>query len=647
MSRGPKSSRPSSRDNRRWTGILVKAIAVIAVLSFMPFFFSGDGTSNDLSTTFAAVRGDLKISVLEGGTLRALESQKVRSEVRGHPKILSIVDEGYRVTAEVVEKGLLLVELDRENLEREQVDDQLAYQADASNLSRVEMEIEIHTLERDSQMKQAQLRKKFDHMDFEKYMGVEASNEILDELDLERLILSGEASGSYSAGLDLPDSDLEEIEEVEEEDPSASEVPRLAGTYLGAQAGVEMSLDDSSGEVPEEPADLVVETVMSQIPEVDFQQYASPDKLGDGEASQKLLEFDDRVSMAKRKLKLDETELEGTRRLFARDFVNRNQLETEEMQVENSRLAAKAAETARDLFLRYEFPKEAEKRLADYEESLRHYVRKNKETISRLVGMETRLNWAKKDVARRRKELDEANRQLKKTVLVAKREGLVVYGGVDKHQWGGDHIKEGAAIRQWQTILTIPDMNTMTVLVKIHESDISSIEKGQTTYILIEGYPDRPLAGVVDKVSPLANSQDREMNPDLKVYDVTIRIDGFHDWLKPGKTAETEIQINALSDVLYIPIVAIQSEGAKRFCYVANGGRTPERRVVETGEFNDQFIIVTSGLKEGERVHLRPLSRENADTEEPDSEQDEEKAGPAAAKIQKPATPEGITSRSD
>ena len=109
------------------------------------------------------------------------------------------------------------------------------------------------------------------------------------------------------------------------------------------------------------------------------------------------------------------------------------------------------------------------------------------------------------------------------------------------------------------------------------------------------------------------------MNPDLKVYDVTVRIDTTYEWVLPGMTAQTEIQVNAFSDVLYIPIQAIQSKGTERFCYVANGGRTPERRVIETGEFNDMFIVITSGLKEGERVHLRAPANENVDIEESDA----------------------------
>ena len=623
MHHEPQPGRPHTRGKRKWAKILAKTSAIAAILVFTPLFFLSGNQSNNESTTFAAVRGDLKISVLQGGTVRALESQEVKSHVKGWPKIISIVEEGYRVTAEDVANDLVLVELERADLEEREVSERINYQGEQSILTRIETELEIQILDRDSDMKEAELRRKFDRLDFEKYMGVEASNEILEKLDLERIILSGQATGSYSIGLELPDVDLSELglpdedsAEIEDEIPSASSGSSLPRTVVETQIGVEPSPEETSTEVPEDSADLEVEMVMSQIPEVDFSEYASPEKLGDGEASQRLLEFDDRVSMAERKLKLDETKLEGTRRLFEKDFVNRNQLETEEMQVENSRLAAKSAKTARSLFIRYEFPKEAQKLLSDYEDALRYFVRRDKETESRVMSVQTDLIWKRKGVARRIEKLEEIADQLERTIVTAEREGLVVYGGVDKEQWGGDKIKEGAPVRQWQTILTIPDMTTMIVLVKIHEADISSIELGQRADIVFDSNPDQPLTGVVAKVSVLANSQEAAMNPDLKVYDVTVRIDGTHEWVMPSMSAETEIQVKALTDVVYIPILAVQSKGAERFCYVANGSSKPERRVVETGEFNDRFIVVTSGIEEGERVLLNPPADKTVEGEE-------------------------------
>jgi hypothetical protein len=63
--------------------------------------------------------------------------------------------------------------------------------------------------------------------------------------------------------------------------------------------------------------------------------------------------------------------LEGTRRLFDKGFVTKIDLEKDEIANENNRLKVQTAVTARDLFLKYEFPKTAEESLSKYAEAVR------------------------------------------------------------------------------------------------------------------------------------------------------------------------------------------------------------------------------------------------------------------------------------
>ena len=203
---------------------------------------------------------------------------------------------------------------------------------------------------------------------------------------------------------------------------------------------------------------------------------------------------------------------------------------------------------------------------------------------------------------------------MSKCTLRALKPGLVVYGGGGDRRFysGEDQIREGATVRERQPIITIPDMTQMSVRVKIHESHIKKIKKGMTARIQVDAFPDKHLTGDVSKVGVLPDSQDRWMNPDMKVYLTTIDIDGTHDWVKPGMSAKVEIEVNLLEDVVYVPIQAITPSAGKHLCYVANGAE-PESREVEIGEFNDEFIEVKKGLKEGERVLIR--APEGAETE--------------------------------
>ncbi len=159
-------------------------------------------------------------------------------------------------------------------------------------------------------------------------------------------------------------------------------------------------------------------------------------------------------------------------------------------------------------------------------------------------------------------------------------------------------------MRERQAIITIPDMTRMAVNVKIHESYIKKVRKGQKAKITIDAFPDQTLTGEVTKVAVLPDSQNRWMNPDMKVYQTTIAIEGTYDWIKPGMSAKVEVLVNRIEDCVYVPLQSVEFDGGKQFCYVLRGSK-PERREVTAGDFNDEFIELKTGLKEGERVLLR------------------------------------------
>ena len=188
-------------------------------------------------------------------------------------------------------------------------------------------------------------------------------------------------------------------------------------------------------------------------------------------------------------------------------------------------------------------------------------------------------------------------------------------------------------MRERQSIITIPDMTKMSVRVKIHESYIKKVKKSQRARITVDAFPDTVLEGEVSKVGVLPDSQNRWMNPDMKVYLTTITINGTNDWLKPGMSAKVEILANCLSNVVYVPVQAVGPSEGKQVCYVANG-HTPECRTVEIGEFNDEFIEIKNGLKEGERVLLRAV-----ESQAPEKAEEKSQPPPAGKPASQPAGP--------
>jgi hypothetical protein len=145
------------------------------------------------------------------------------------------------------------------------------------------------------------------------------------------------------------------------------------------------------------------------------------------------------------------------------------------------------------------------------------------------------------------------------------------------------------------------------------------------------------------KKAPLADTEDW-LNPDLKVYSTDVGIDGTHDALKTGMTGKVTIIIDKLQDVLYVPIQCVVTVEDKKICHVA--GSPAQKRDVETGLFNDNFVEIKGGLAEGEKVLLDPpkwtepeKTEEQAETES-DSAKEPAEGKPEPAKEPAEGKPE-------
>jgi RND family efflux transporter MFP subunit len=203
-------------------------------------------------------------------------------------------------------------------------------------------------------------------------------------------------------------------------------------------------------------------------------------------------------------------------------------------------------------------------------------------------------------------------------------------------------------VRERQSIITIPDMTQMSLKVKIHESQIKKVVKGQKARVQVDAFPDQKLSGEVTKVSVLPDSANRWMNPDMKVYATVIAIEGSREWLKPGMSAKVEILVKELPDVVYIPVQAVVPIKGKQYCFVAKAGGA-EQREVEVGDFNEEFIEIKKGLKADEKVMLRTPEGVETDQIDTGDKVSDDAAPVAGAKpaAQKPASqPAGAPARS-
>ena len=189
-------------------------------------------------------------------------------------------------------------------------------------------------------------------------------------------------------------------------------------------------------------------------------------------------------------------------------------------------------------------------------------------------------------------------------------------------------LEEGIMVRQRQELIRLPDVSKMLAEIKIHESRVRQVQPGMTAYVRVENIPERRFKGTVRRVAPLPDAQMMWMNPDMKVYPTDVLVEDELPDLKPGVSARAEIVITNLTKVLSVPIQTVARYRGENVCFVRKGsGIAPVP--VTTGWFNDRFIEVISGLKEGDRVLLAPVSDEVIEASPEDTNEVESAEQPA------------------
>ena len=176
---------------------------------------------------------------------------------------------------------------------------------------------------------------------------------------------------------------------------------------------------------------------------------------------------------------------------------------------------------------------------------------------------------------------------------------MVIYPETD--EWRDEPaIEEGAAVRESQTILQLPDVNNMQVRVEVHESKVDLLKAGMPASVRIQ---DEDFTGELVSVANRAEQTSWWAGNIRKFRAIVKLLD--HRNAKPGMSASVEITAAEHKDVLSVPVAAVIERDGEHHCWVRMESELKKRPLV-LGASNDQFVIVKDGLSEGEDVILNP-----------------------------------------
>ena len=184
--------------------------------------------------------------------------------------------------------------------------------------------------------------------------------------------------------------------------------------------------------------------------------------------------------------------------------------------------------------------------------------------------------------------------------IVAPQDGMIIYGRTFG-RGGSRKLTVGSWVsRQNPVIATLPDLSVLVSETYVEEIYISKIKVGDSARVVIDALKHQEKTGVISNISNVG----QEMTGfESKVFKVNIRIASDNKRIKPAMTTRNEIIISREPNVLVIPRAALFSDGPEKFVYLKEFSGVSVRKVV-CGNQSDKFVVIKSGLKEGDKILL-------------------------------------------
>lgn len=274
--------------------------------------------------------------------------------------------------------------------------------------------------------------------------------------------------------------------------------------------------------------------------------------------------------------------------------------------------------------------------------------------VAAVAAAQSSLTQTRAEIDRNRATLAQGNAilnrsrdVLRKTTYTAPIDGVVTFISVRV----GETVVPGIQNSSGSYLMTISDMSVVTTELRVDETDIVNIRRGQAADVTIDAIPGKTFQGHVTDVgtqavlrtSGLASTQTTTGSQEAKDFKVVITLDNPPDNLRPGLSSTAKIRTAEKKSVVAIPLQAVairtrkeledaekqnQSKGSGGVTHAANNATDPtpasnakkekdkeevqgvfvvrngkaEFVPVETGITGISDVEVTKGLKEGDEI---------------------------------------------
>ena len=204
--------------------------------------------------------------------------------------------------------------------------------------------------------------------------------------------------------------------------------------------------------------------------------------------------------------------------------------------------------------------------------------------------------------------LEELEETLERAVIEAPVTGIVLEpprDGKGKSEQGSGLLVRGQTVAQGEHLLTIGDLDDLSVTGQVDEVDIAKIRLAQPVAVSGDAFHELDLRGTVVHVSSQASQRQGGKGPPS--FEVTVALQDLTETerqrLRLGMSADLEIVVYDKSDALLVPIAAVQILGDETWVRVRDRDTGAVQRIeVDAGVTTLDSVEIVGGLEAGDEV---------------------------------------------
>jgi len=175
----------------------------------------------------------------------------------------------------------------------------------------------------------------------------------------------------------------------------------------------------------------------------------------------------------------------------------------------------------------------------------------------------------------------------------------------------GEMVTPGvSALSDGKPLLVVAQIEKLLVRTELNQIDVARIHLKDKVKLQVDALPHQSFVGEIFRIAAMAQKSERRKDSNLLVFPVDVVVDCAQpgaQGLKPGMIADITTVLESKEQVLSIPLEALVRQDNKTKVWMVHGqGQKDSLEEVKIGIQNEQKIEIISGVKEGDKIRIRP-----------------------------------------